>query len=166
MASAEDSALHFPLQSPTSSCVPAPLLGVSSSAASSLVASLGEACFWSASTRDCSPACLPAAKRRPASVTQDPPQLWSMTATPASLLAWQTDAWQGGTCHPGLPHHPVHSVTGRQHRQVRGAHLERSCPQRRRWTPAGWRGAKGWPGGVAAKQRLLLVQMGLSQHPC
>ena len=47
----------------------------------------------------------------------------------------------------------------------KGAHLEHSCPQKRMWTPAGWSGAKGWPGEVAAKHPLLLVQMGLSQHP-
>ena len=48
----------------------------------------------------------------------------------------------------------------------KGAHLEHSCPQKRTWTPAGWRGAEGWPGEVVAKQPLLLVQMGQSQHPC
>ena len=47
-----------------------------------------------------------------------------------------------------------------------GAHLEPSCRRKRTWTPAGWRGAKGWPGEVGAKRLLPLVQMGLGQHPC
>ena len=97
MAIAEDRALHFPLRSTTSSCIPAPRLGVSSSAASSLVATLGEACSLSASIRDCSPACLPAGKRKPAGATQDPHQCVERdTAPPAS--------WHGRLMHGKLEH--------------------------------------------------------------